>query len=886
MANEQELLNRLDRLTNLMERNMSGNSLRSGYSRSYSNIDDLNDELEDIKKQEEEINELIKEAIKNGKSREDYAKKLNDLKKEQLKLEKQISEEEKNQPKALGKIANGVEKVTRALKETYRAVQSLNDPWAKADEAASKYIKTLGGTKKAMEELRQTTINNVVKSHIGIEFDMSPEELMEAQMNYVKAIGKNLRIDTEAQIDLAALKKLGVEGLANDFEQFGLGIQDTGKHATAMWKEASEAGLSFEKYSDNVAKNIKIAQNYTFKNGLRGLESMAKKATAMKMDMQAVAALADKVSTVEGSIDVASKLQVLGGPFAAMADPMGMLNEGLTDMEGLQDRITKMIGGLGRFDKTTGEVAVSAFDKQRIRAAANAMGMNYDTLMESVNRQAARGEIEAQLNSTALDEKMRELVKNSATFKNGKAGVSINGEWKELSELQNGDYKQLLQETQNESANIRQIAIDLRSLVEMRSGARKQYNATQAKATKWTAQGEKWATGLGQSNLFLSILLGLNAVSTMASLFRFGRRGGGFGRLGKKATSKIAGSTIEREIGKTVAKETGEAVAKVTGEATIKGTSEAAAKSLAQASKGQIMKYGLGSAGKRTSLKLLGKTGTKVLGGIAKGGGIGIVGAAGDIATDILVDKGKIEKGGKAHAAMKGVSSALEWGGLGLAALGATGVGLPLAIALGTVMGGRAIAKVRRGKQLDEALAAKGLERNGEYSPERLKKINQALVDGKMSKSLRNKLIREGDMDLVNEIEGIKSAKDVAKEEKRLNRIKARHSGMGKIEVGYFEVGVANFGGVKGIPENGRGGNWSPLNRRRGRGVNDNEIGPQDINVNLNGTIKLEGANGQKDITKDLLNDKQFVRKITDIIIKQINHNSTGNYIEGQRPVL
>ena len=74
-----------------------------------------------------------------------------------------------------------------------------------------------------------------------------------------------------------------------------------------MFSDASKQGLSFEKYSDNVAKNIKIAQNYTFKNGLKGLESMAKKATAMKMDMQQVAALADKVSTVEGAIDVSAQ---------------------------------------------------------------------------------------------------------------------------------------------------------------------------------------------------------------------------------------------------------------------------------------------------------------------------------------------------------------------------------------------------------------------------------------------------------------------------------------------------------------------------------------------------------------------------------------------------
>ena len=89
---------------------------------------------------------------------------------------------------------------------------------------------------------------------------------------------------------------------------------------------------------------------------------MAKKATAIKLDMQQVANFANNVDSVEKSITVASKLQVLGGPFAQMADPMGMLNESLNDMEGLQDRMVNMIGSLGTFNKTTGEVEVSSFD--------------------------------------------------------------------------------------------------------------------------------------------------------------------------------------------------------------------------------------------------------------------------------------------------------------------------------------------------------------------------------------------------------------------------------------------------------------------------------------------------------------------------------------------
>jgi hypothetical protein len=60
-----------------------------------------------------------------------------------------------------------------------------------------------------------------------------------------------------------------------------------------------------------------------------------------------------------------------------------------------------MVGGLGSFDKETGEVKVSSFNKQRIKAASQAMGVDYGTIMESVNAQARRGEISKQIAASA-----------------------------------------------------------------------------------------------------------------------------------------------------------------------------------------------------------------------------------------------------------------------------------------------------------------------------------------------------------------------------------------------------------------------------------------------------------------------------------------------------
>ncbi len=466
----------------------------------------------------------------------------------------------------IDRINKGLNTTVGNLKEIYGHIQHMVEPWAAADRAASKYAKTVAMTKAGMDSLRRTTIDNVVKSKLGINYNISTEELLEAQQNYVQSVGRSLRIDKTQQESLAAMHAVmgGRENeLAVALENFGVSLNGTADHVGRMFADASKEGLSFEKYSDNVAKNIKIAQNYTFKNGLKGLESMAKKATAIKMDMGQIASLADRVSSVEGSIGVASKLQVLGGPFASAADPLGMMVEGLTDMEGLTDRITKMIGGLGKFNMETGEVEVSAFNKQRIKAAAEAMGVSYDQLMESVHASERRNQISKQIDASAsasrLDDKMKELLKNSGTFENGKAGISVNGEFKSIDELTNEDYDTLVKETQDQAADIKDIARNLRSITDIEQGTKKQYQANKAQLTEKLGDGarlKKIVDLVGHSNFLLKIIAfgsftksiigiignvagafgGIGTMFGRAGGGGFGSGGGGFGRgVGRNA---------------------------------------------------------------------------------------------------------------------------------------------------------------------------------------------------------------------------------------------------------------------------------------------------------------------------------------------------------------
>lgn len=924
---------------------------REKFLEPYGGLDGLQ---ERYRKAKEELEKKKKEAEQHHwkPGTKEYNDHIKDATKEVLECGKALNQvgkadEKIKEFKGVKGLAHDADRAVKPVKNLidglegmYRVLEKFNDPWAKASHAASQYAKSVGLAKKGMDALRKSTIDNMVKSHIGINYNVSTDELLKLQENYTKAVGRNVRLSNADQENMAAMRAIIGEGktteFASQFENFGLSMSSTAEHMGKMFADASKAGISFEKYSDNVKQNISIAQNYTFKDGLKGLESMAKKATAIKMDMQMVANLAQKVSTVEGAIDVGAKLQVLGGPFAQAADPLGMLNEGLNDIEGLQDRVTRMIGQLGSFDKSTGEVKVSAFNKRRVAAAAEAMGMDYGKLMESVNANARRGEVEKQLSASAsaskLDDNMKELIKNNAEFKEGKAGVSINGEWKSIDELGNGDYEALVAETQDQAADVKDIAKNLRSLVDKRQGVIKQRDANQAQLSEKLKIGElegKLIDVIGQSNFLLktwiTIALANNIINGIRGLaqtvdgakdiFNFGKsifsRGKNLFRKGGKTGFKIIGRRIGRGVTKgwqnivgrtmqpsaNMATNAASNVASraATGTATrtaanaaTRGAANAGAKASAN-----VMGRGISRAGTRGAIKFLGKGGAKMI-GKAAGPLAGVVGGA-FTAFDEFGKENNHSTGRKVGATVGSTiggiagAAALSW----IPVIGPI-IGGAVGSWLGKTIGSGFANDKRRAKFKDKYGLGESLK--SDYSVKEIKEINKARVTGKISKKLMDKLADRGDTEMFKQIIEVQKAN---KKENAENN-GARKGRISKnIRTAYFNIGTSYFEGElfkkgseksisisRGFRENGKSGGWEAVKERSSSNSSNNAVtetqnsGKKDFNVNINGTLKLTSDNGQSvDIIGELRKNPQLLRSLADMISKEISTIDKGTYV-------
>ena len=234
--------------------------------------------------------------------------------------------------------------------------------------------------------------------------------------------------------------------------------------------------------------------------------------------------------------------------------------------------------------------------------------------------------------------------------------------------------------------------MDLRSLVDKEQGLKKQADAIQAEIASPMGNLLKWVHGIFDLTVVSVGILGAikamqaigavgNAGSSIMGTFG-GLRGGtssifrGFGRRGKRALIKVFGRkgatrilnrmaagaatrSAATSVVTNAANSAGGASASVFGRGvgSILGRAGASAGSAATSTGGasaSVFGRGVGRAGTRGLIKMFGKNGaTKLLGGVAKGGGIGAVlgigGMIGNHFTDKAVAEGKMEKGGTGH---------------------------------------------------------------------------------------------------------------------------------------------------------------------------------------------------------------------------------------------
>lgn len=309
------------------------------------------------------------------------------------------------------------------------------------NQAAAKNIQaTMGMNPSAMSTSEARLF--AMQQQIGVRskngrwqhLDVGLEDMDRMQTAYSQATGRGIAFNIsdynkQAQLgNVLGSQDLAVQ-LAAGMEIFNKSAKEGSDILWEMYKTANRMGIDARKYSKDLVKNMKLAEKYSFKGGVKGLMQMAAWAQKIGFNMDSLDGSLQKISEggLEGVIKMGAEFQVLGGHAAMNADPLAMLYERYSDPEAFGKRMHDMLKGLGSFNKETGEVDVAGGNLMMAEQIAKVRGVSTEDVLNEIKREEKRNEIDKVLSPGQYNEQQRNLLASKATYNIEKGIWEVTG---------------------------------------------------------------------------------------------------------------------------------------------------------------------------------------------------------------------------------------------------------------------------------------------------------------------------------------------------------------------------------------------------------------------------------------------------------------------------
>lgn len=381
------------------------------------------------------INELNKESVETGKNNSAVLGELNaeqvkltaELEKSNKKLERQnllrktgvdIAKQLAAQLKVGWKYLQDADKIIKSTNINLGMAGSKAVAMRDAFEKSAGYVARLGGSIADIQSVMQGYADETGRARV-----MSAEMVKD-----ITAIGKGTGLGIEQATRLGA-----------QFELMGFDAKSTMDYVQGVVDTSERMGVNTTKVLKVVNDNFKKLNTYTFQQGVKGFAEMAMYAEKFKIDIGDALNAADVARSLEGAIDLAAQLQVMGGEFAK-TDPFEMLFLARNDPAKFTEKIADMTKGLVTFRKMADgsfEKFISPADRDRIAAVAKSMGMEASALTEITLRQAEIQKMRQQMGGLGLTAEQKEIIEGAAIYnkETGKFQVSLAGTMINIREL-------------------------------------------------------------------------------------------------------------------------------------------------------------------------------------------------------------------------------------------------------------------------------------------------------------------------------------------------------------------------------------------------------------------------------------------------------------------
>lgn len=295
------------------------------------------------------------------------------------------------------------------------------------------------------------------------------KDLAIMQRGYSEAIGKSVMLTESGYKAMAKLAEgtgLGKEfavQIAGEMDKFNISAERTSSIVENTMNTAAKIGVNGAAALKSMQNNLKLAQRFNFKGGIAGLAKLSAEATKLRLDMEGIAGMAERVFRPEGAIEMAAELTTMGGKFAALGDPMQLMFKARNDFEGFAKDIGKASSEFVQFNKETGEFNIkNGLAADRMREIARITGISVEKLQEMATAQAQIEEVGKGVKPGIFNEEDMSLISSFAKFKDGKWKIEAGQFSKSLQDLN----KQDIERIKAEQATLDKRAEDARTFDE------------------------------------------------------------------------------------------------------------------------------------------------------------------------------------------------------------------------------------------------------------------------------------------------------------------------------------------------------------------------------------------------------------------------------------
>jgi len=258
--------------------------------------------------------------------------------------------------------------------------------------------------------------------------------------------------DEEIKSLFAATKTLGIsaQDLTNSFLDVGVGIEQMSEKLKESIDYVRGIGGNARQVMQDVQKNMDQMNRYQFEGGVVGLTKMAAQASMLRFEMSNTFALAEKVISPEGAIEVASAFQRLGVAAGNLVDPFALMNASINDPGALQDSLAEVSKQYTFFDEKSKTYKMNPQGVLILREMEQAANLSAGSLSKMGLAAAELDDRLAAVNSAGLsivNEEDKQYLANIAKLgKDGTYQVTLkDGTQKELADLTQPEFEKLIE---------------------------------------------------------------------------------------------------------------------------------------------------------------------------------------------------------------------------------------------------------------------------------------------------------------------------------------------------------------------------------------------------------------------------------------------------------